>query len=290
MLKYKSEAKRLYSIFFTYRNDIDLYVEDEEKDKEFYKVLFTRLMEGSNIKINDVTPLGSRNIVIQTCIDDTTTGRKKLYIIDGDIYIINESNPKGIKNLFVLDGYCIENFIIDQRGALEILHNCIATQPVEKLAMILNFDKWLGYNVNVLIDLFIHYSIAQEYSLGINFKTAHHFTKNDHKETVLDVYKVEQYVEDIMSRILEKITLEEYDKILELRRKTWNYNNENLLKIVSGKDFILPLLQFRIKKVSQVCKSKSSSALFPRETIKMLLIKHCDLKRLEALKRTIEAL
>ena len=92
------------------------------------------------------------------------------------------------------------------------------------------------------------------------------------------------------NKTLEGITLEEYNEILKLRKKAWNCTNENLLKIVSGKDFILPLLQFRINKVNQVCKSKSSSALFPRETIKMLLIKHCDLKRLEILKKTIEAL
>ena len=53
MLEYSDEPKRLVSTFLTYRNDVDIYTEDEETDKEFYKVLFSRLIK-PEIKINDV--------------------------------------------------------------------------------------------------------------------------------------------------------------------------------------------------------------------------------------------
>ncbi len=290
MLNYKTEVKRIYSKFFNYRNDIDLYVEDEEKDKEFYKLLFQRLLEGSNIKINDVTPLGCRENVINTCLSDSSTDRKKLYIVDGDIYLVSGTNPEGVKNLFVLDAYCIENFVIEEKGILEVLHICIATQPIERLSHILNFDKWLGYNSESLIDLFIHFSIAQENAVGIDFLSAHKFLKTINKETVIDIDKINDYIEHIKSEVQKKITMQEYLEIYNRRNQAWAKTNENLLKLVSGKDYLLPLLQFRFKKVEQSCKAKQSNGLFSRETLKMLLIKHADLTKLEPLKQRIEIL
>ncbi|PJZ79220.1 hypothetical protein [Leptospira meyeri] len=79
MLKYNSDNQRLVSRFFQYRNDIDIYTEDEDKDKEFYKILFKRLLKNT-ININDITPLGSKTNVINRCISEPENGRKKIFI------------------------------------------------------------------------------------------------------------------------------------------------------------------------------------------------------------------
>ena len=44
-LEFSSEQEQVASIFTAYRNDIDIYTEDENKDKPFYKKLFIRLLK-----------------------------------------------------------------------------------------------------------------------------------------------------------------------------------------------------------------------------------------------------
>lgn len=63
-LEFSAEQTQVASIFTAYRNDIDIYTEDENKDKVFYKRLFSRLLEGSGVLINDVYPLGSSKDVM----------------------------------------------------------------------------------------------------------------------------------------------------------------------------------------------------------------------------------
>ncbi|WP_237390922.1 hypothetical protein, partial [Chryseobacterium sp. KMC2] len=63
MLKFGIDSLKSISKFFSYRNDIDIYTEDKEADKEFYKALFKNLL-GDNIIINDVTPLGCKTNVL----------------------------------------------------------------------------------------------------------------------------------------------------------------------------------------------------------------------------------
>ena len=44
-LEYNFDEKQLVSVFHQYRNDINIYTEDCDKDKSFYKQLLGRLMD-----------------------------------------------------------------------------------------------------------------------------------------------------------------------------------------------------------------------------------------------------
>ena len=281
MLKYSTKAKRLYSRFFRYRNDIDIYTEDEEKDREFYERLFSRLLDGTGIKINDITPLGCKQNVIDRCRQDPENERKKIFIVDGDIDLIFDNNESRIENLFVLNAYCIENFIVDEKSATEILYINIATDSKKNVKKKLNFEKWLKYNSEALIDLFLHFSIKKEIGQSFFLCSANQFTKKHKKETILDIEAIEKYKKTIKDEIIEELTEEKYNNILEKRRKKWEISNETLMTIVSGKDYILPLLQFRIQKF------KPLKGLFSQEAIKLMLAEHCNLDRLEPLRKAI---
>ena len=159
MLELSDESKRLVSTFLTYRNEIDIYTEDELKDKEFYKVLFNRLLE-NKIKINDITPLGGRKNVISRCETEPDNGRKKIFIIDGDVTIIHGKNIPSLKNLFVLDAYCIENFVLDKQSVINFIYLNCASKPKEEIELELNFEVWLNSYSNKLVDLFIHFAIT----------------------------------------------------------------------------------------------------------------------------------
>ncbi len=278
MIKYSMKVKRLYSKFFSYRNDVDIYTEDEQKDKEFYNKLFSRLLNGSDIRIKDITPLGCKQNVIDRCKEEPESDRKKIFIVDGDIDLIFDNNEKGINNLFVLDAYCIENLIIDETSSTEFLYLNIGTETKENINKNLNFEKWLHYNSEALIDLFLHFSISKEIGQNFMLYNANRFTKVHKKETVLDIDAIVFYTNEVKTEILDQITQAEYEELIKKRKERWPNTSKTLLTIVSGKDYLLPLLQFRIQKF------KSLKGLFSLEALKLMLAEHCNLDRLERLK------
>lgn len=290
MLKYSFKALKALPKFFSYRNDVDIYTEDRVADKEFYKTLLCRLLE-DKIKVNDITPLGSKDNVINAfkCQKIEKNGRKKFYIIDGDLDLITDSNIKKTKNLIVLNSYCIENYIIDEFAATELIHTSIGTKDKESIANKLKFNEWLNFNCENLIDLFISLAISKKHCVGPKLKSAHLFIKQQGEQRILDKQKIKEYSLTVQSETIktiatkgqissEKLFYQEFTKL----KKKWPTNIETMLKIVSGKDYLLPLLQFRIN----YCISKNKS-LVSKESFKLFLAKHCELDRLEFLKKAI---
>lgn len=154
-LEFSAEQEQVASLFTSYRNDIDIYTEDEAKDKAFYKKLFTRLLEGCGINISDVYPLGSSNEVISMCRKDTDTSRKKIYIVDGDIFIL--LTPKApIPNLFVLDSYCMENLVIDEEAVCKTLCNRSGEMEYEDIRHNYNYNQMIENHKIDIIELFFY--------------------------------------------------------------------------------------------------------------------------------------
>ena len=146
MIELSQEPQRLMSTFLAYRNDIDIYTEDNEKDKEFYKVLFKRLIK-NDIVINDVTPLGNKQNVIERCKNEPENGRKKLFIIDGDITIIHGENLPNLPNLFILEAYCIENFLINKNTIVQFLYMSCGTKSIEEIESELEYPGQIKVTV-----------------------------------------------------------------------------------------------------------------------------------------------
>jgi hypothetical protein len=273
MLELGGEPKRLVSTFLAYRNDIDIYTEDELKDKEFYKVLFSRLVN-EDLKINDITPLGSKEDVLKRCQNEPDNGRKKIFIIDGDVKIINGSGLPTIKNLFILDAYCIENIIFDENSVLNFVYLNCGTKSKEQIKDELKFQQWLeGYTAS-LVELFLHFAVLDFF--GGKFELF-----NSNKYHVQSVFKADLVTADITKlkdEILGITTTENYNKKLEELRAAWPITSKSLLTIVSGKDYLIPILLF---KVQEFRKSKATPS---KEEAKLVLAHHCDLDKLSKLK------
>lgn len=284
MLNFNDETKRLVSTFFNYRNDIDIYTEDENKDKEFYKFILKKILR-SEIKINDVTPLGCRDNVIRRCIEEPINNRKKLFIVDCDINIIHGLNIPSLPNLFVLDAYCIENLLFDQEAVTNfIYHNC-AVKSIEKIEQELCFEDWLNSYSAPFIDLFLNFAVAD--ILGENYQlyNANRFHRIATKGILsFDSSAVYKEIDKLKQEILANHSQDDYEFNLRELKNQWEDSARNLLKIVSGKDYLIPLL---LIKTQAFKKSKSLPSL---EEVKLSLANFSDLKRFKSLKSTIEAL
>lgn len=125
MIGFKSNILPNIGVFFRYKNAVDVFVEDSY-DEEFYKVIINRIFEKTGYKINKLIPLGGKTNVIDACKSDQLKREiKRVYIVDGDLDILNETNENGLKHLFVLDKYCVENYLIQENPLIEIVHDNI---------------------------------------------------------------------------------------------------------------------------------------------------------------------
>jgi hypothetical protein len=273
MIVLSEESQRLTSTFRAYRNHIDIYTEDNHKDKEFYKVLFKRLLK-SEIIINDITPLGCKDTVIKRCSVEPENGRKKIFIIDGDVIFIHGNNIPTLKNLYVLEGYCIENFLIDEKTIVHFLYMNCGTKPIDQIKSELNFNKWLSQYSNVFIDLFIHFALINYFGGYFTLFNANKYHIPEKNEMIFQNELVNADILKLKNEILERVSFNEYNlKYRELNEK-WSNCIENLISIVSGKDYLIPLLLLKTKEF------KKSKALPSLEEIKFSLVHSSDLNKL----------
>jgi len=73
-----------------------------------------------------------------------------------------------------------------------------------------------------------------------------------------------------------------YNSEVKKLKLNWKDDNNTLLRIISGKDYLIHLLQHRIN--FTIGKGKS---MFPKQSFKLFLANHCELDRLSFLKNKI---
>lgn len=95
---------------------------------------------------------------------------------------------------------------------------------------------------------------------------------------------MESEVDKVKAEILGVISQNEYDREIDALRKKWVNDIDTLTKIISGKDYLIPIL---ILKTSMFKKSKAVPSL---QEIKMLLVTFSKLDRFLPLKVAIESL
>lgn len=279
MLEYSPEAKRVSSVFFQYKNDIDIYTEDGLNNRVFYLALFKKLID-PKIKIENITTLGRRRDVIKACKNEPKSPRRKLFIIDGDLTIVHGKNEMQ-DNLFVLDSYCIENYLFDEQSVVEYI-SCNSGKAIEEVKKELNYESWLKCYSSHFIDLFLHFAIADDINLEFKLFNAEKYFPGSMK--TFSHKLIEDDVADLKKRIILKVGEEKFNSLYMLFSCNWPDSTKHFLRLISGKDYLIPLLNIKTT-------SMSTSGSLPNKTFtKNFLLKHCTLKRLVGLKLKIESL
>ena len=281
MLRYKNFIIPTISLFFKSKNDVDVFIEDSN-DEEFYKTLFARLTGGK--RINKIISGKCKVELIKACeADQNDRERKRIYIADGDLDLIISNNRTDLKYLHVLERYCIENYLVEEEGILEILHTTIVLDK-SKIAKQLTLNNYLKGVSNPLIELFLHYSITHLHKMGIKTvsNSVTNYCKQNKSLTVLDFEKIEEKIKHLRGEIQLLIGEDAYNETIYALRQRWPSNFHTLTTIVSAKDYILPLLMFRFKKI----KGKESFNL-KWESLRLGLAKTANIDSLESLRQKI---
>lgn len=105
-------------------NDVNFYVEDEEKENLYYEIL-KKLF--SDIKLSKIFPLnGKVNVIKESKL--TTTDKSKIYLVDKDFDdLLNKKEH--LPNLFYLKKYSIENYLLEERAIQDVI---IEEKPQKK--------------------------------------------------------------------------------------------------------------------------------------------------------------
>lgn len=277
MIEYTTAANQLCSVFTQYRNTINIYTEDEQKDKKFYKTLFSRLLKNTGIVINDITPLGSCSHVIEACSQDTDS-HPKLYIVDGDIHLMTSPKSKQ-SHLYVLDRYCIENFLIDKDSYYKVFDDLDFEHEEETIKELVDYDNMLNNAINPMMELFCHFAVSQDILGVFRLKHVTQIMKGgmiDHTKLINE----EAYVKnDVISH--SGITSERFHQLLLEKQALYSATSENLQKYVSGKSYLMPYVIEYTKEIL------NQNIGITKEGWKYHFSKYCQLEPLEGLKMAI---
>ena len=278
MISYPEESKQLYSLFTQYRNSVNIYTEDEEKDTKFYKLLFKRLLDGTGITVSDITPLGSCRDVIEACHKDTSSF-PKLYIVDGDIDLM--VNPKSTADhLFVLDRYCIENYVIDENSLYRALDEMDYIHDINIIKELIKYDELVNSIVDSMLDIFRHFAVAKKLIGCFRIKTVSCVLD---KNCVICHEKLEvekSFVKDYCQQI-NGVKEEDFISELNVMESLFPNTIDNLFKYVSAKNYLLPY-------IISVCRNKLDLSIgIPRDNWKYQLAKYCNVENLSDLRERI---
>lgn len=272
------QARSAESVFFEDINDIDIFIEDTAFGySKLFVTLFSRVFHGM-YKVNKVFPLGGRVAVIEQHEKDLWN-RPALYVIDGDLFLLIGDTIESKRGLYKFPFYCVENVLCDNLALISVLDE---EDPIKDIAEVygdFDYDGWLLNNEDKLFSLFIEYAISmilypQQQTVAFKIND---LVSNNKGE--VDDAKLHDRINSLRMSVVEKTSVESYEntkrKILD------NFENSDLQKldVISGKDYLFPLLKTRGK---SVVKTKVSDL-----NLKLRLAKVCNINHLLSAKEFV---
>ncbi len=241
-------AKSASSLFYEEYNDVDIYIEDTA---EGYRKIFKELLNkalGTKFKIEQVFPLGNREQVIEECRkSQESNGRKKVFIIDGDFHILNDTLEPALNGLYVLPRYCVENYLFCENAICQTADEEECEMELEQIKDKIDFNSWLTENESLLLELFIVYAICfkhipQEQTIG--YKVSKLCNSNS---GIVNPGKVKARKDELIGKLIAFFGEERLNTEIEIIKERIKAKDKKLLRFVSGKDYLLPLLITRLQ-------------------------------------------
>ncbi|MFJ6089447.1 DUF4435 domain-containing protein [Pseudomonas chlororaphis] len=268
------------SIGLLYRElqPIEVYVEDSNSEA-FYLELLNRMMVGGR-QIKKIIPLHGRDHVLKSC-SEYEGDSPALFLIDGDLNLLLAEREQGYTNLFQLSAYCIENYLFCCTAARELIVEGSGIIKREDALPDHEWENFFNPIYSELKNLFIVFAAARKAKPDL--KTVAHGLSaivTQYSRGVgpaVDFNKIQTLKADIARECVEEVGQQEWDSLI--REVTELSRGLSSMDVVSGKDFLLPLMTFLIR--SKV----NGSMTIPSLMFK--LAKYCSLDRLERLKTAL---
>lgn len=262
--RWPSSAVRAIVHLFRDVQTLDVYVEDEN-DEIFYRELLRRALPGG-ATIERVFGLGNRAKVIEAA-KAYSSDRQAVFIIDGDLQWVRGESVE-LPRLLVWDAYCVENIVATKEAGERILkeERPCSDDEAERL---LAFDEWEAEMVTAFAPLFAVFALRA--------------TMSSPPATVSEGYRKylgsngpsKEKIRLRISELSEEMSQRMGSSKVDLDLASINQHISRLevpSRVISGKDFLLPLLCMKIKTLSD-CRA-------PVRALRHRMALHCDPARL----------
>lgn len=234
--------------------------------------MWTRIIQRiipPEVKLRSVNLLGGRERVLSACkLDQKPDGRRKLYIIDGDLdYLRGVPKPR-LKNLYRLNAYCVENIILSERAIYEVGMDSGGLKDTLSARRKINYPELIQQHDNLLKKLFVIYATA--FGLSSRQQTVSYSVLSLVEETPKSAVISETKVANRIRKLHRDLCKEFGVKCVSNLRREVSRRSANvpIHRAVSGKDYIFPLVYLRLKRA---CDFKGS-----HDQLKVLLAKEYD--------------
>lgn len=274
-------ARYAVSAFYESFNDIDIFVEDTAIG---YEKLFATLLSraaASTLSIDRVFPLGPRGQVLANAANAlaSSSKRKAIYLVDGDLYLLTGEFENLPKNVIVLPRYCVENFLWDEASFLELVdeedHKCDAHELVRRM----DYKGWWERTTIALKPLFVIFAVSHALKSGIPTVARGMKSVCLNREGEVDLEKATQIGDEIHNLLIAQFGRDAVQECLVRVEENVHVDNCFLTTYVSGKDFVLPLLILRMRAITR---TKNSNL-----NLKMRLSRKCNPSPLAPVVRSI---
>lgn len=276
-LEYSFDASLNRTLFYSEFNDINIYVEDINKEYE-YETVFKRLL-GDEYRISSIFCMGGKKEVIKAFEENKKQNINdwNFYIVDGDFdrYIFPEKMIKD-SHFIYLDTYNIENYYIDEEACYKFSKGKLRLID-DKVRKIINFDNWLNTIITQSSKLFLSYCFLEKYYPEIPSVSRKHCEFIDSKtgfERTDDAYN--KYFENVIINA----DSDAMSKINDIDRDYKLINGDNYFNLICGK-FLLCSLGFYLR-------SKINNRI-DNDDLKWYLIENFDIKKLDYIKEVIQS-
>ena len=257
------EARSATSVLFQDINDIDIYIEDTAIGYEkLFTNLFSRVFK-DRYKVGKVFPLGGRGAVIEQYSNDSSSERPYLYIVDGDLNLLAGDTIENKEGLYRLPFYCIENIFCDIDSIIRIINEEEPVLRLHQLESKFDFGAWERKHKDKLFELFIEYAVARE--LKPDLQTVHHGCyrlladqkPSKHKGCVSDTL-IKNRIDEVKDAVINATSLSQYDSVKQDILNNFSNSSFDKFDVISGKDYLFPLLRMRAQAVIDVKLSNTS--------------------------------
>jgi hypothetical protein len=246
MIKYSPRAAKALGYLKNAYNDVEIYVEDQTCH-HMYLLLFRKILPES-VRLRSVNQLGNRKAVVEACKrDQDDDGRKRLYIIDGDFDYYHHRSRLRLKHLYRLRAYCVENILIHESAAIAVAAHADTNTAEDVVATRLDFRQWISETTRQLRSLFVIYATAEALSAGV--VTVSFAVQRLVQGGRLSASKIRQRMLEVARGVCRKIGLRAYRNQRRAIQKNLAAIQIAAEHLISGKDYLLPLLHRRLRQM-----------------------------------------
>jgi hypothetical protein len=219
---------------------------------------------------------GDRRSVVERAKAHDFGLRSALFLIDGDFEWVRDEAPPEVVGIHRLSAYCIENLLLDEDAAVQvIIEDAVISE--ERARNALAFRQWLDEISEPLVELFTSFAVLNlvrpdEPTVGRGIGSV--ITSQGGSLPELDRVKLEALRRDVDKKAAAVVGQKRADEI----RKDITKRAASLsfaIDIVSGKDFLMPLFEFRLRRCTNLPIRRSS--------LRVRLARRCNAQRFVSL-------